>query len=146
MIFSIEQTFSAGQTVTTTGPSTNVIDLGATGTVVKGPAALVRDIGKGEPIAIWIQLDADADDPADTLDVELQVDSDPAFGSPKTVAVAPQITGGSAGDRVPIHYIPKGTDEQYMRLLYTIGGDTPSYTLTAGIVAAAQDLPAVGGV
>src|SRR5690606_28599376 len=98
MIFSIEQTFSAGQTVTTNGPSTNVIDLGATGTVVKGPAALVRDIGKGEPIAIWIQLDADADDSADTLDVALQVDSDPAFGSPKTVAVATQITGGSAGE------------------------------------------------
>lgn len=145
MIFSIEQTFSAGQTVTTTGPSTNVIDLGATGTVVKGPVALVRDIGKGEPIAIWIQLDADAGGTSPTLDVALQVDSDPAFGSPKTVATAPQIAGGSAGDRVAIHYIPEGTNERYLRLNYTLGGTTPTYTVTAGIVLAAQSVPAVGG-
>ena len=40
MILSKEQEFSDAQTVTATAASTNLIDLGATGTVVGGAAAI----------------------------------------------------------------------------------------------------------
>jgi hypothetical protein len=138
MIFSKEQLFSNAQVVTANAASTNVIDLGAPGTALNAPAALKRDIGKGRPIPIRIQLVADATGTSPTLDVDLQVDSDEAFGSPKTVASAQQIAGGAAGDRVAIFYVPEGTDERFLRLNYTVTGTTPSYTITAGIVLADQ--------
>jgi hypothetical protein len=40
-----QQLFSDSQALTQTAVSTNIIDLGATGTVTGGAAALVRDIG-----------------------------------------------------------------------------------------------------
>lgn len=138
MIFSKQLMFSEAQAVTTTAGSTNVVDLGATGTVLGAPAALVRDIGKGRPIPIYVQLDDDADDPADTLDVTVEVDSVENFASPKTVGAAVSITGGAEGDRVALHYVPRGADERYLRLKYTVSGDTPAYVITAGIVLADQ--------
>ena len=43
MLLSSEQTFSDAQALTATAVSTNIIDLGPTGTVLNAPAALVRD-------------------------------------------------------------------------------------------------------
>ncbi len=134
MIFSKELMFSDDQTVAESGPSTNVIDLGAPGTVLNGPSALVRDIGKGKPIPIYVQLMGDANDGSDTLVAELEVSATENFASATTVAVAPTITGGSEGDRVGLYYIPQGTDERYMRLNYTLTGASASYDITAGIV------------
>lgn len=145
MITSKQQSFSTNQAVTSTGASTNVIDLGAPGTVLGAPVALSRDIGKGTRIPILVQLTADATGTSPTLDVTLQVDNDEAFGSPKTVATATQIAGGSAGDKAELEWIPEGTDERYMRLLYTVGGTSPAYQITAGIVAARQQNDSVAG-
>lgn len=137
MIFSKEQMFSEGQVVAANGASDNVIDLGAAGTVLGAPAPIGRDIGKGRPIPIWISLDADPGGTNPTLDVALEVDDNEAFSTPKTVASAQQLAPGAAGDRVAIFYVPQGADERYMRLNYTVGGTSPSYTVTAGIVLAA---------
>jgi len=145
MLSSNELTFSDGQAVSSSGASTNVVDLGATGTVLGAPAALVRDIGKGQRIDILVQLDEDAGGTSPTLDVALQVDSVENFATPKTVAVAPQIAGGSAGDRVALYWIPEGTDERYLRLNYTLGGTSPEYTITAMVVAADQTNDTVPG-
>lgn len=146
MIFSKEQLFSDGQEVTATAVSTNVIDLGATGTVLNAPAALVRDIGKGRPIPIVVSLDADADDAADTLVVTLEMDTVENFASATVVATGATLTGGSAGDSISLHFIPEGLNERYMRLNYTVTGATPSYTLTSGIVLADQTNDAGPGV
>jgi hypothetical protein len=137
--------FSNGQVVAATAGSTNIIDLGVPGTVLNGPAALRRDIGKGTKIPIWVQINDAADDAADTLIVRLQVDNDVAFGSPKTIAVSPTLTGGAAGTRILLDRVAQGADERYMRLHYTVTGDTPDYVITAGIVAADQQSDSVAG-
>lgn len=139
MLLSAEQLFSDSQALTATGASTNIIDLGATGTVIGAPAALVRDIGKGNPIPIIVNLDVAAGGTSPTLDIAVQVDTTDAFSSPTTVATSEQVAGGAAGDSVYLDvYLPEGTNERYLRLNYTLGGTTPTYTLTAGIVAGKQ--------
>jgi hypothetical protein len=139
MLLSAEQLFSDSQALTATGASTNIIDLGATGTVLNAPAALVRDIGKGNPIPIIVNLDVAAGGTTPTLDIAVQIDTTDAFSSATTVATAEQVAGGAAGDSVYLDvYLPEGTNERYLRLNYTLGGTTPTYTLTAGIVAGKQ--------
>lgn len=138
MLFSAEQTFSESQVVTADAASTNIIDLGATGTVLGAPAAQVRDVGKGRPIPIVVQLVADATGTSPTLDVTLEVDTVENFASPTIVARSEQLAGGSAGDRISLFWLPEGTNQRYLRLNYDTGGTSPSYTLTAGIVMADQ--------
>lgn len=140
MILSANLVLSDSQNVTGTGDtaSTNIIDLGAPGTPVGASSAIEQDIGKGNPIPILVQLAADSAGTSQTLDVKLQVDADEAFSNPTDVAVAPQMSEGDQGDRVGIFWIPEGTDEQYVRLLYTLGGTSPDYTLDAYVVAADQ--------
>lgn len=137
MLFSAEQAFSTAQAVTTTAASTNLIDLGATGTVLGAPAALVRDIGKGEPIAVSVTLDVAAGGTTPTLVVTAEMDTTAAFSSATVVATSATIAGGTAGQQIWMDvYLPEGTNERYLRLNYTTGGTTPTHTITAGIVAA----------
>jgi len=139
MMLSAEQIFSDSQAITTTAASTNIIDLGATGTVLGAPAALVRDIGPGKPVEFIVQLDVDAGGTSPTLDVAVQVDTVENFASPTTIASSEQLAGGSAGDRVQLNCtLPEGTNQRYLRLNYTTGGTSPTHTITAGIVAADQ--------
>ena len=145
MLFSAQQLFSEAQAVTTTAVSTNIIDLGATGTVLNAPAALIRDIGKGEPIDIRIQLLADAGGTTPTLVATLEVDDNSGFSSAKIVGTSATITSGTEGQVVSIHWVPDGTDERYLRLNYTTGGTTPTHSITAGIVGARQTNATVPG-
>jgi hypothetical protein len=139
MMLSAEQIFSDSQALTVTAASTNIIDLGATGTVLGAPVALTRDIGPGKPVEFIVQLDVDSGGTTPTLDVEVQVDTVENFASPTTVASSEQLAGGSAGDRVQLNCtLPEGTNQRYLRLNYTLGGTSPTYTVTAGIVAADQ--------
>ena len=137
MLLSAEQNFSDAQALTGTAASTNVIDLGATGTVRNAPAALVRDIGKGKPVAIIVKLDVAAGGTNPTLDVDVEIDTVENFASATVVASSLQKAGGAAGDEVWLDvYLPEGTKERYLRLNYTLGGTAPTYTVTADIVAA----------
>ena len=138
MILSAQQLFSDAQVVTTTAPSTNIIDLGAPGTVLGGPAALTRDVGPGRPIAILVQLRIAATGTSPTLVATLEMDTTAAFSSTTIIATAPTIAGGEAGQRVGLFYLPEGITERFLRLLYTTGGTTPSYDIDAGIVLADQ--------
>lgn len=139
MLLSKQQTFSDAQALTATANSTNVIDLGAPGTPLGAPTALVRDIGKGKPIEIIVQLDVAAGGTTPTLDVALQIDTVENFASPTTIASSEQKAGGAAGDRIQLTgWIPEGANQRYIRLRYTLGGSSPTYTVTAAIVAADQ--------
>lgn len=146
MLISNESLFSDSQNITATGASTNIIDLGATGTVLGAPAALTRDIGKGNPIPVVVRLGADASGTSPTLDVSVQVDTVANFASPTTVAAATQKAGGTDGDEIYLDvYLPEGTNQRYLRLLYTLGGTNPDYTITAFIPAAKQSNSSVPG-
>lgn len=146
MIISTQQQFSDGQNVTADAASTNLIDLGATGTVLGAPAALVRDIGKGTPVKIVVQLDTAAGGTSPTVDVTLQMDTTSAFSSPTTIATAPQKAAGAAGDRIALYWVPDGTSERYIRLHYNVGGTSPDYTFTSFVTLADQTADGVAGV
>lgn len=136
MLISAEQTFSDAQAVTTTAASTNILDLGATYTVLGAPAALVRDIGKGKPIPIFVRLDVAAGGTNPTLVVTVETDDNDAFSSATVRATSATIAGGTAGQEVWLDvYLPEETNERYVRLNYTTGGTSPTHTITAGVAA-----------
>lgn len=127
MIFDKEALFSDKQNVTANGASDNIVDLG-----------VARNLGKGEPIPIRVQLVSDAGGTSPTLDVTVQEDDNESFSSPEDIKSASQISGGKAGDVVDIHYWPRN-NQRYVRLNYSVGGTNPDYDITAGVVADVQD-------
>lgn len=103
--------------------STNIIDLGVD-----------RDIGKGEPVPVLIQITTAVESGgAGTLQVKLQTDDNASFSSPtdlydsgalaKTVLVE--------GYKIPLNFVPR-ENERYLRVTYTPG----TADLTAGAVLA----------
>lgn len=142
MIFDKTTLLSDGQAITSTAPSTNVIDLGATGTAMFASAPQVRDIGKGKQIPLLVQVVEDfAAAGAATLTVSLQVDSVENFASPKTVWTTPALALADlvAGKVIVPEYIPRGTDERYMRLNYTVAtGPMTAGKITAGVTMGNQ--------
>ena len=71
-----------------------------------------------------------------SLKVGVQVDNDVSFGSPKTVVESPAVAAADlkAGYKFPIVWVPRGTDERYLRLYYTVAGsDATAGKITAGI-------------
>lgn len=141
MLMSAEQMFSDGQALAASGASTNYIDLGAPGTVLGAPAALVRDIGPGQPVAIYVHGALTA---ADVIQVAIQVDDNTSFSSARTVLESEAFTVGADGDwECNLNFLPDNVDERYMRLSYTLTGT--GGTVDAGIVAGKQTNNPVAG-
>lgn len=136
MIFDRTSLLSDQQAITATAASTNVIDL--------APIAggVVRDIGKGKPIPLLIQLTEDfTAGGAATLTIALQVDSVENFASPKTVwtTAAMALADLKAGKVIVPEFIPRGTDERYMRLNYTVAtGPMTAGKIVAGVTMGNQ--------
>lgn len=123
MLFDSTVQFSDAQALTgtaATAVSTNTIDLGGNG-----------DMGPGNPIPMVIQV---VEGSLTDVTVTLEVDSDSAFGSAKEVATA-SLAAAGVGAQLPMHFVPNGTDERYVRLSYT---STGTGKVTAGIVAGHQ--------
>ena len=78
MIFDQQTLLSDNQAITADAASTNVIDLGP---IASG---VVRDIGKGQPIPLRIQV-TETFNNLTSMTFAVQVDDNEAFGSPKTV-------------------------------------------------------------
>lgn len=114
---------SDAQALTATADSTNYIDLGVD-----------RDIGRGCPQALVIVVDTAADtaNADETYQFQVETDDNTSFSS-STIIADRTIAGASltAGSR---HVIPLGlTNERYLQAVYTLGGTTPSVTVTAFI-------------
>lgn len=139
MILSDQNILSDDQAITATAASTNYIDLGAMGTPVKGAAALTRDLGKGTPVPILVQAtEAFTAAGAATLTIDLEVDDNTSFSSATTVWTSGAIGKATLiqGYEALIDYIPKGTNERYVRLNYTVAtGPMTAGKITAGITA-----------
>jgi hypothetical protein len=140
MIFDEQTLLSNQQAITATAASTNVIDLGATGTVIGAAGALPRDIGKGVRIPLRVQV-TEAFNNLTSLQVALQVAAASDFASSKTVkSITVPVADLKAGKVVEIDYVPRGTDQRYLRLNYTVTGTAPTAgKVTAGIVAGHQE-------
>jgi hypothetical protein len=114
---------SDSQALTATAASTNVIDFGT-----------LAGVAAGEPLALVIAIEVAADNTTgnETYVATLQTDGDEAFGSAQTVASFTIPAGAAAGTTVCLPFIPnQSLSEQYYRVNYTLGGTTPTVTLSA---------------
>jgi len=143
MLFDAQNTFSDAQAITTSAPSTNIIDFGAPGKPIGAAAAIRKDLGRGMRVNLRVQMvEAVLAAGAATLTVDLQTDDNPSFSSPKTVWTSGAIGKAAlvAGYVFPIDSFPRGTDERYARLNYTVAtGPLTAGKITAGVVAAGED-------
>jgi len=136
MIFDSTNLFSDDQAITASAASTNIIDLGATNTPKHAVKAITRDIGKGKPIDMLIQVTADFAT-LTSLTVAVQTDDNEAFASPTTVISSGAVAVADlvAGYVFPIVFVPRGTLERYVRLYYTVAGtNATAGTIMAGFV------------
>lgn len=141
MIFSRALLFSDGQAITGTTASTNVIDLGATGTVIGSASPMVREIGFGTDAEMAVTVTQSFNN-LTSMSISLQVDDNAAFTSPTTVFTSPAYTLAQLATGAK-YLLPDrlmaGTNERYVRLNYTVTGTAPTTgRITAGVVAARQ--------
>lgn len=128
--------FSDAQAVTATAASTNYLNLGSPNTPPNAPAALKRDIGGGNNQPVQIEV-VEAFATLTSLTVSIEVDDNPSFSSPKTVATtgAIAVANLTLGAILPISMVPLGANEQYMRVKYTVAGSSATAgKVTAGLV------------
>ena len=141
MIFDATNKYSSNQAITATAVSTNVIDLGATGTVVGGTVPLVRDIGTGQDIYLRVQV-TETFNNLTSMSCTLQGSVDEAFTAPvtidsQTLALA-SLTAGAIFHG--LYEVPPKTNLRYSRLNYIVAGTAPTTgKITAGFVAAHQE-------
>jgi hypothetical protein len=137
MLFDLQSMFSDKQAVTTgTQVSTNVIDLGPVQTPKHAKAAITRDVGKGRPVPIRIQV-AETFVGGTSTAVNLQVSNTEDFsGSPKTIALSEAIPLSElvAGRDIGPFFLPEGLDRRYLRLQYVTVGTHTAGKITAGLV------------
>ena len=126
MIIDGQLLFSNAQALTATAVSTNVIDMGSDG-----------NLGIGEPMVVRLNLDVAADDgdADETYVVALQTDDNVGFASATEIGSATITRGDAAGSVYLIHVPATTSGEQFFRLNYTLGGTTPSATVTAFLTA-----------
>jgi len=151
MIFDKTLLLSNKQAITTTAPSTNVIDLLAAGRPYKSAKVLNRNLGIGGCIPFLIQVTQDfTAGGAGTLTVTLETDDNEAFASPRVVwsSGALALADLKAGENLGlVNYIPKGINgkgltERYFRLNYTVAtGPMTAGAIMAGVVASVQTSP-----
>jgi len=142
MIFDATNLFSDAQAVTASAASTNVIDLGAAQTPKHGAQAVTKDLGKGNPVGIRIQVVEDFAT-LTSLAVALQKDTVEGFGSPETVISLATVAAADlvAGYVFPLETLPRGADQRYLRLNYTVtGSNATAGKITAGLVFANEQL------
>lgn len=132
MILDNQTLFSDQQAITVTTVSTNTIDLGPIN------AGVVRDVGNGKPVPIVIQVTENfAAAGAAVLTMTLQSDDNSSFTSPKTISTVPgaAVADLRAGKAITMDYLPRGANERYLRLNYTVvTGPMTAGRITAGIV------------
>jgi hypothetical protein len=140
MIIDNTLVLSDGQAITADARSTNVIDLGATGTPIGHATGIDRDVGKGCGIPIVVEV-TEAFNTLTTLTVSLQSDDNAGFTTPKEIASRTyplaQLTLGAKLSFPAV--LPEGTDERYVSLFYDVTGTNPTTgKLFAAVVAGRQ--------
>lgn len=122
MILDAQLLFSDAQPLTATAVSTNIIDLG-----------VQRNIGVGEPMVAIVCADVALAGTTPTLSVSVQFDDTAAFSTPTTVGTSKSYSTLALGGKIVVG-IPANSDgEQFVRLNYTLGGTTPTATVTSAL-------------
>lgn len=128
MILDRENAFSIAQALTVTAASTDLIDL-----------SQVRQIGSGKDLYLVINIDVAAGGTSPTLAVAVQTDDNAAFSSATTLLTSPTYTGAQmVASTQFVLPLPQQGFERYLRLNYTLGGTSPTVTLSAHLVETYQ--------
>ena len=139
MILDTTTMFSDDQAITASAASTNLLDLGASGTPVGAAAAISRDLGNSVvPILIQVTT-AFANNTS--LKVGIQTDDNTGFSSAATVLESEAIAVATlvAGYKFVMQYVPMTVNERYVRLYYTIAGSNANAgNITAGLIMGNQ--------
>lgn len=133
MILDSQALFSDKQVITASAVSTNVVDLGAVGTPIRGNT-LNRNSGFGTKIPLLVQVVSDFAG-LTSLKVDLQTSATSDFATP-TTEYSETLTADSlvAGARLSLPVVPYSTNQRYARLNYTVnGGTTVTGAITAGV-------------
>jgi hypothetical protein len=131
-----ELLFSDQQAVTADANSTNVIDL-----------ETVRDIGRGEPLKLFVQVDETMDDSGDdsTLAVKLVTDDNAALSSATVIRTLVTFAALTAAGVTHYFTLEPGdvvAFEQYLGIQFvTANGNLSAGKFTVGIVRDAQTAP-----
>lgn len=138
---------SDAQAITADAASTNVIDLGATGTPFGSSVALTRDIGIGEECVDLSVRVVETFNNLTSLQVQVQTSPDnvtwTAIDSGRVVPLAELVAGHQFS--VPSEF-PEGTKARYVRLFYDITGTAPTTgKISASVVASRQTNKTIGG-
>jgi hypothetical protein len=98
--------------------------------------AASRNIGIGERLRAVLQTLALADGASgdETYSFSLQVDDSPSFSSPTTLGTITVPRGTAAGYRAEFQ-IEQLSWERYVRVVATLGGTTPSITISAWLTS-----------
>jgi len=134
MIYDAQNLFSSAQALTATADATNVIDL-----------SQVRHIADGTPMSVYIHVGVAANTADADETYEFLVRSDDNASLTSDTTIASRTIAGSALTLNSLHEIPlpqNATFERYLGVVYTLGGTTPSITVTTWL-APTGSLPSV---
>lgn len=132
MILSKEDLFSDKQAITVTVASTNVIDLGKTGTVRGSTAPVKRDIGQGNKVPLLVQV-VKSFAGLTKLGIALQASDNEAFTAPVTLCSQEfDVAELVAGCRLAMPEAPHAKAKRYLRLYFTVTGTGTAGAITAG--------------
>lgn len=123
MIVDAQLMFSEAQALTATAVSTNIIDLKKDVDI-----GLTRELF----IAVVVGVAADYTSANETYAINIQTDDNASFSSASTIGETVNLDTAAkrAAGYVALLKVPT-ENEQYLRLNYTLGGTTPSVTLSA---------------
>lgn len=121
MAFVDAQTFlSDAQALTASAASTNLYDLGSD-----------RNPGVGEPLALVVIGEVAMAGTSPTLVVGIQTDDNASFSSATTIIASQSVSALAAGGRIIVPLPADSSLERYIRAYYTVGGTTPTVTVSA---------------
>lgn len=123
MILDALNALSNSQALTVTAASTDTIDLG-----------VERQLGSGEPMAVMVTVGVAMGGTSPTLQVNVQSDDNTGFSSAAVVAASASFSSLPAGSKIVIPIPPNTNTERYLRLNYTLGGTSPTVTVSAHLI------------
>jgi len=125
MYIDAQHLFSNSQALTATANSTNLIDLGGD-----------HNVGIGEPMAVVISVEValDAGNADETYVFTVETDDNSSFSSAATIATKTATRGDAAGTKYVLPIPADTSAEQYLRVVYTLGGTSPSGTVSAFLI------------
>lgn len=130
MILDRENAFSQSQAVTgaATTASTDVIDL-----------SQVRQIGSGKDLYAVITVEVAAGGTTPTMAILVQSDDNAGFSSATTMLTSPTFAAAQLTSSTQIVIpLPQQGYERYLRLAYTLGGTSPTITVSAHLAETYQ--------